>query len=199
MTVRRLTLVLGALALAGFAGATMALGSASKTAGSRDATFMRQAAADGLAEVQLGRLALERASSAQVRQLAQRIVDNHTEANDQLMTLAERKQVTLPAEPMPTQQHEAARLKALSGAAFDQAYARTMVQDHRKAIRLFGMASRNSADSEVKQFASATLPVLKTHLRLAEEAAGSGKQPDATPMDRSGGSTELPASGSSAR
>lgn len=196
MTVRRITRMLGALVLAGVAGSAIALGSSSTATGSKDARFMRDAAADGLAEVQLGRLALEKASSAQVKELAQRIVDDHTKANDQLMTLAQRKQVTLPTEPMPTQQHEATRLKAMSGAGFDRAYARTMVQDHRKAIKLFGMASQTSTDSEVKQFASETLPVLKTHLQMAEQAAGSGMHHTATPMDHSG-SMGMPASGSS--
>lgn len=188
----------GTLLLAALAGSAMARGG-NKATGSTDATFMRNATADGLAEIQLGQLALEKPSSAQVRQLAQRIVDDHPKANGQLMSLAERKQITLPTEPMPAQQREAARLRAMSDAAFDQAYARSMVDDHRRAIRMFGVASQSVGDREVKRFASTTLPALKTHLQLAGTiAGGSMRHADGTPMDSSG-SMGMPASGSSTR
>ncbi|MEI7035312.1 DUF4142 domain-containing protein [Fulvimonas yonginensis] len=211
MTPRRVTLALGFLLLAGTAGSSFAQSSASSAGssmshhgssmrgGEHDAMFMRHAAADGLAEVQLGRIALDKASSDQVKQLAQRIVDDHTKANDRLMSIAARKQVTLPTEPMPAQKKEAARLQAMSGSAFDRAYAQSMVRDHRKAIKMFGMESQNASDPDLKQFASSTLPVLKQHLQMAEQAAGgSSSMRHGTPMDRSG-SMNMPASGSSTR
>ena len=217
MIVRRITLVLGTLLLAGLASSAFAHGSAGHSdsmnkSGNHDAMFMRHAAADSLAEIQMGRIALDKSSSAQVKQLAQRIIDDHTKANDQLMSIAERKQVTLPTEPMPMAKQEADNLKSMSGNAFDQAYARTMVKDHRKAIKMFGMESQNATDSDLKQYASTTLPVLKQHLQMAEQIAGNnsmrGNQgtsggnsmnhADGTPMDGNG-SMDMPASGSSTR
>lgn len=213
MTNRRISMMLGALLLAGVACTAFAQssstpgssGSMSKSGTSKDGAFMRHAAADGLAEVQMGRIALDKSSSAQVKELAQRIVDDHTKANDQLMSIAQRQQVTLPTEPTPMQQREADKLKAMSGTAFDQAYAKAMVKDHRKAIKMFGMESQKASDSDVKQFASATLPVLKTHMEMAEKLAGSegmhgsGRSKghsSASPMDSSG-SMSMPPSGSS--
>lgn len=213
MTARRISLMLGTLLLAILAGTALAQSSTTqdsshgtgKGSTGKDAVFMRHAAADSLAEIQISRLALEKSSSAQVKELALRIVDDHTKANDQLMSIAERQQVTLPTEPMPMQKHEADKLKAMSGAAFDQAYAKAMVKDHRKAIKMFRMESRKAADADVKQFASATLPALKTHLQMAEQIAGNGSMRGSrhpmnhapgTPMD-SNGSMGMPPSGSS--
>jgi len=218
MTARCITLMLGTLLLAGLACTAFAQSSAthdssdsmSKTS-SNDSMFMRHAAADSLAEIEMGHIALDKSSDAQVKQLAQRIIDDHTKANDQLMTIAERKQVTLPTEPMPMARQEADKLKAMSGSSFDQAYARSMVKDHRKAIKMFGMESQNATDSDLKQFASTTLPVLKTHLQMAEQIAGhngmhnsqgasdhnSMNHADGTPMDHNG-SMGMPATASSA-
>jgi putative membrane protein len=209
MTVRRISLALGILLLAGIAGTATAQSSANPNSsdsmsqgmdkgGNHDAMFMRQAAAASLAEIQAGRIALDKSSSAQVRQLAQRIIDDHTKANDQLMSIAQRKQVALPTEPMPMQKQEAARLQSLSGTDFDQAYARAMVMDHRKAIKMFGMESQEAMDSDLRQFASTTLPALKQHLQMAEQIAGGDAMGHGTPMD-DGGSMGMPASGSSSR
>jgi putative membrane protein len=172
MNPRHNGMLLGVLLLAGLPCAALAQDSAGMTQGNHDALFMRQAAAAGLAEIQAGRIALDKASSAQVKQLAQRIIDDHTRANDQLTSLAQRKQVTLPTAPMPMQKQEADHLNTLSGASFDQAYAQAMVKDHRDPIKLFGMESQNGADPDLKQFASSTLPALKQHLQMAEQVAG---------------------------
>ena len=182
MNPRRNGLLLGALLLASLPCAAFAQSSASDgssrngshgmTQGNHDAMFMREAAAASLAEIQAGQIALDKGSSAQVKQLAQRIIDDHTKANDQLMSIAQRKQVTLPTAPMPMQKQEAAHLNTLSGASFDQAYAQAMVKDHREAIKLFGMESQNGSDTDLKQFASTTLPALKQHLQMAEQIAG---------------------------
>jgi putative membrane protein len=198
MTTRRRAILMSApLWLMGAVGAVFAQNTAapasndSKTA-SRDTMFMRHAAADSLAEIAMARIALGKSSTTQVKQLAQRIIDDHTSANDRLMTLAERKQVTLPTEPMPMAKQEAARLDAMNGPAFDQAYARNMVKDHRKAIKMFGIESKEAGDSGLRQFASTTLPVLKTHLQMATQLAGDrgqggGNPPMRTPV--SSGST----------
>ena len=214
MTLRRISLVLGTVLLAGVSCGAFAQSSAARSSdpmthgmqsdGSHDAMFMREAAADGLAEVQLGRVALGKASSAQVKQLAQRIIDDHTKANQQLMDIAQRKNVSLPTEPMPMQKQEADRLQSLSGNDFDQAYAQAMVKDHRKAIKMFGMQSASGSDPDLKQFASTTLPTLKMHLQMAEQLAGSGRMHRNDTMDSTGtpmdpnGSMSMPPSGSSA-
>lgn len=176
---------------------------------SKDTMFMKEAAAGNLAEIQTGRIALDKSSSPQVKEAAQRIVDDHTKANDQLMTLAQRQQVTLPTEPMAKDKKEAEKLQSMSGTAFDKAYARMLVKDHKKDIKMYSMESQKAKDTELRQYASTTLPVLKTHLQMAEQLTkgsmmrsngGMGKgnsmnHADGTPMGDANGS--MPASGSS--
>lgn len=129
---------------------------------------MQQAASAGVAEVQLGQLALTKSENDAVKALAQRIVDDHTKANAQLKTIADSEQVAL-ATPDDAARDEAARLRALDGSAFDQAWAKTMVGDHEKAVKLFSDEAAASGDSRLRQFAQATLPALRAHLQSAKQ------------------------------
>lgn len=222
-----LTLALGSallLSLASTAMAQSSSGSSGSMSGSsmssshkgpvnsKDTMFMKEAAAGNLAEIQMGRIALDKSSSSQIKETAQRIIDDHTKANDQLMTLAQRQQVTLPTEPMLKDRKEAKKLESMSGTAFDKAYARMLVMDHRKDIKKYGMESRKAKDTELRQYASTTLPVLKTHLQMAEQLSKHGSKmrsngrmgksnsmnhADGTPMGDANGSSAMPASGSS--
>jgi putative membrane protein len=138
-----------------------------------DATFMKNAAAAGMAEVEVGRMAADKATSADLKSFAQMLVDDHSKANDELKGLAGQKSVTLPAEPKPAQKAERDRLGKMSGAAFDRAYADAMVRDHRQAVALFDRESRYGKDADAKAWAAKTLPTLKAHLTKAQELAAS--------------------------
>jgi putative membrane protein len=155
----------GALLLGLAGGALAQSGGATK---SGDPHFMQQAASAGVAEVQLGQLALTKSDNDAVKALAQRIVDDHTKANAQLKTIADSEQIALPA-PADAARDEAARLRALDGSAFDQAWAKTMVGDHEKAVKLFSDEAAASGDSRLRQFAQATLPTLRAHLQSAKQ------------------------------
>jgi len=132
--------------------------------------FFTKASTDGAAEVQLGQLAIQKASSPRVRTLATQLVKDHTAANKQLAALADRKHATVAQQAPPDDMSE--RLQSLSGEDFDKAYVQAMVGDHQKAIELFDSAS-HSTDPDVKAFASKTLPVLKHHLAMAQALASS--------------------------
>jgi putative membrane protein len=133
-----------------------------------DQHFMQQAASAGVAEVQLGQLALTKSDSGAVKALAQRIVDDHTRANAQLKAIADSEQITLAAYG-DAARDEAARLRALDGSAFDQAWAKAMVDDHEKAVKLFSDEAAASGDTRLRQFAQATLPALRAHLASAKQ------------------------------
>lgn len=161
-----------------FAAGAQTAPSASASASS-DSTFMDHAAADGLAEIRMGNLALQKSSNPDVKKLARRIVADHTRANAELKNMARAHQVTLPAAPGDEAKHTADSLRSQDGAAFDRAWADAMVQDHRKAVASFSTEASNADAADVKAFASKTLPTLKTHLELAQQlqaslAAGSG-------------------------
>jgi putative membrane protein len=130
-----------------------------------DQEFFTKASSDGAGEVQMGQLAMQKASSPQTKALAQQLVKDHTAANKQLAALASRKHANVVLQPPPSDVMD--KLQSLSGSDFDKAYASAMVGGHQKAIALFDAAS-HSSDPDVKAFASATLPTLKHHLEMAE-------------------------------
>lgn len=161
----------GALALgAGPLAAQDAQHSTAKSAGG-DAAFVREAATAGIAEVELGQLGVQRATSSDVKSYAQMVVEDHGKANEELKSLASRKQLAVPEQPKSYQKAEKARLEKLSGAAFDDAFMKTMAADHEKAVSLFSKQAASGSDSELKDWAQKTLPTLKEHLTKAQELA----------------------------
>ena len=136
-----------------------------------DRQFIKKAAEGGMAEVQLGQLATEKASSPEVKQFGQRMVDDHTKANDQLKQVASQKGVTVPDKLSAKDEATKARLEKLSGKSFDRAYMKDMVTDHTKDVSEFRMESKNAKDPDVKNFASETLPTLESHLKQARDIA----------------------------
>jgi putative membrane protein len=136
-----------------------------------DQHFVKEAADGGLAEVELGQLAADKASSPEVREFAQRMVKDHSQANDQLKQIAMKKGMTLPDSPSKKNQATKEKLSKLSGDAFDRAYMADMVKDHKKDVAAFQQESTNGQDPDVKQFASETLPTLKDHLKQAQSVS----------------------------
>jgi putative membrane protein len=133
-----------------------------------DQKFVKEAAQGGMAEVELGQLAVERASSDGVKKFGQRMVDDHSKANDKLKEVASGKGITLPTEPNAKQKATKMRLSKLSGDAFDKAYMKDMLQDHKQDVAAFQKESSTGKDSDIKNFASTTLPTLQDHLKDAE-------------------------------
>ena len=136
-----------------------------------DRTFLQKAAQGGLAEVQLGQLATEKASSPEVKQFGQRMVDDHSKANDQLKQLAQEKGVSVPDKLDAKDAATKARLEKLSGKEFDRAYMHDMVMDHEKDVTEFKHEAKMAKDTQVKEFASQTVPTLEDHLKEAKSAA----------------------------
>jgi putative membrane protein len=133
-----------------------------------DAKFVHEAAAGGMAEVSLGKLAAGKATNPDVKQFAQRMVDDHSKANDELKALASQKGVTLPVDVDPAAKAIEGRLSKLSGETFDKAYMQDMVKDHDKDVAAFKHASTTAADADLKAWAAKTLPTLQEHQTLAK-------------------------------
>jgi putative membrane protein len=133
-----------------------------------DQHFMMKAAQGGMAEVELGNLALQNASSQAVKDFGQKMVDDHSKANNELKDLAGRKNVTLPGAIDAKDQATKDRLSQLHAAAFDRAYMRDMVMDHKKDIADFQKEANSGMDPDVKNWASTTLPTLQQHLQMAQ-------------------------------
>jgi putative membrane protein len=136
-----------------------------------DQSFVKKAAAGGMAEVELGKLATEKASSDDVKKFGQRMVEDHSKANDQLKQLASQKGVNLPSDLEAKDKALKDRLSKLSGEQFDRAYMKNMVRDHTKDVAEFRKESKSAKDNDLKNFASQTLPTLEDHLKQAKSIA----------------------------
>ena len=131
---------------------------------SADTKFAMMAAQGGMAEVQMGKLAAEKASNADVKAFGQQMVDDHTKAGDQLKGVAAKENISLPTTLTPKDQATYDKLNGLSGAAFDKAYVADMVKDHEMDVKEFQKESTTGKDDAIKGFATDTLPTLKGHL-----------------------------------
>jgi putative membrane protein len=140
-----------------------------------DATFIKKAASGGMAEVEFGRLATDKASKPEVKQFGQRMIDDHSKANDQLKQVAAEKHVTLPQSISAKDKATKAKLEALSGEEFDRAYMEGMVKDHKQDVAEFQRASKSALDPQIKDWASQTLPTLQDHLKQAQTIAPTQK------------------------
>jgi putative membrane protein len=139
-----------------------------------DGKFVTEAAKAGAKEIKLGQMAATKGSTAEVRQLGQTMVDQHTQAAAKLKTIADRKGISLPAEDEECKKC-CADLSKKTGKDFDKAYSEMMVKDHKKAIAEFKKEADSGKDADLKSFASSTLPTLQHHLQMSEDACKDSK------------------------
>jgi putative membrane protein len=140
---------------------------AATTPGS-DQEFVMKAAKADMTEVELGKLAENKASSDEVKTFARHMVDDHQKALDHLKTIAQNEKMNLPTAIDQKDEGAKTQLEKLSGQAFDRAYMRAMVRDHRLDVAEFKAESMNAKSAELKQYASTTLSTLEDHLKLAQ-------------------------------
>jgi putative membrane protein len=141
---------------------------------STDRNFMMNAAAGNQSEIAMARLALQQSSNDAVKQYAQKMIDDHTMAGNQLMQVASTKGITLPTEPDAKHKALMAKMQGLSGPAFDTMYIKMSgVQDHEKMQKLLQSEISGGKDADAKSFASTTLPTVQQHLQMARDLENS--------------------------
>lgn len=136
------------------------------------AAYVSQQFQEGLLEIQLAQLAQDRAADDDTRKLAQRLLNQHTVLNDRITQLAQQKNISLPTTLTAEQQQELNNLSSLSGQQFDQAYLQSAINAHETAIASSLQQADQGTDPDVRSLASASAPLLKTHLILAQEVNG---------------------------
>lgn len=136
-----------------------------------DRRFVHKAAEDGKAEVQLAELAAQRASHAEVKAFAQKLVDQHSQVNSELTNIAAQKNVKLDNDDDQDRAYK--RLSRKSGHEFDQEFVEHMIDEHEKCIRMFEKASTDAKDSDVRAFAAKHLDHLRGHLQEAQSLRAS--------------------------
>ena len=140
-----------------------------------DAKFTTQAAVGGMAEVELGKLALEKSSNPQVKEFATMMVKDHGMANTELMAIAKQKNITLPSTVDDEHKKKMDDLSKKSGADFDKAYVDAMVSDHKSTLKLMEDESRDGKDADLKAFATKTAPIVQSHLVMINKINDSMK------------------------
>lgn len=132
-----------------------------------DRNFILKAAKGGEEEVELGRLAQEKASSDAVKQFGQRMVEDHGSANKELGDLAANKSVQL-NDKAPKKDPTLDKLSKLQGQAFDREYVKAMVKDHKQDVAEFRRMHSGAVDPNLKAWIDKTLPTLEDHLKTIE-------------------------------
>jgi putative membrane protein len=170
--------------------------------GPQDQQFLIKAAQGGMMELEAARLAQQKASSNEIKEYARKLEQDHQAANEKLKALAALKNVELPTD-MGKHRQMLDKVSAASGDNFDKQWMKMQVNHHKQDVNDFSKQTNRAMDSDVRNFASATLPTLQEHLRQAQELQGStrGRSSNTTSSTstsgtNSGGSN---ASGSSAR
>jgi len=134
--------------------------------------FLKNAAQGGKAEVELGKLATEKAANPEVKEFGRRMVGDHSKVNADLKALAEKLGVPLPSDLTSSARAARQRLSQLSGQQFDAQYIQTMLKDHNHAVAAFKKEAYDAKNQEVKTFAGEYLPILLDHLHQAQNIAG---------------------------
>jgi putative membrane protein len=138
---------------------------------SDDQQFIRKAAQGNLAEMELGKLAVQKSLSNDVKRFGQQMIDDHGKAMDHLKQLAAKKSLHLPSGPDASESATAKRLSKLSGDQFDNAYMAQMLKDHKVDVDDFRKESKTTQDRDIRGFVTETLPILEDHLKKAETIA----------------------------
>jgi putative membrane protein len=164
-----------------------------------DRKFIQEAAESGMFEVEIAQLASSKATNPDVKALATTIANHHSNANNELVQLANSKKMELPAAPPRAKRKDIEKLAKLSGNEFDRRFVREVaIKDHEKDIKKFEKASEKAKDAELKAWINKTLPKLREHLAQAQKLPPIGG--DASAMGNRGAvapSTTGPAGGKS--
>jgi putative membrane protein len=141
--------------------------------GSPDSAFYKSLAEGGLAEVQLGKLAVDKASDPTIKNFGAMMVKDHSAANEELKSLAASKSISLPDGPGVAADAKKTELEVLSGSSFDKSYLSNQIKAHKSTVSLLHKEISSGKDPEAKAFAQKVLPTVQSHLNAAEKIADS--------------------------
>jgi putative membrane protein len=174
----------------GTAGSSASGAATSAPLGKSDQKMMKDLAQANMAEIEAAKVAQQKSSNEEVKNFAQKMIDDHTKASDQLQQLAQAKNVTLPTDLDSKHKSEIKKLSALSGDKFDKRYmSQGGVSDHRQTHALLGRIEKSAKDSDLKTLASSLMPTVDEHWQMAKQIR-SGKASTATGSSGTKGGSE---------
>ena len=134
-----------------------------------DAEFLVDVAESNQEEIALGKLAQQKGSMTDVKELGKMMETAHTKSHADLVTLAGKKSITLPESKTEDVNESYKKMSEMkSGKDFDKEYCDMMVEKHKSNIEMFEKASTDSVDPDIKMMATNKLPDLRKHLEMAE-------------------------------
>jgi len=139
---------------------------------SADRSFVSSAAEANLVEIDMAKMVGQKSTDPAVKDFANRMVTDHTQASQKLASVAEMNGVKLPTEETATERNEKIELQKLSGTQLNDAYLGDELQGHKEAISAFESEIEHGQNQETKNYAEQTLPTLQDHIRIAEDVAG---------------------------
>jgi len=138
---------------------------------STDRTFLKQVSQGNLAEIQTSRLALQKSKNPQIQNIAGRLATEHTQAQNDLRSVARHLGITLPSAPSTEQHQMYQRLAALSGGLFEESYLRSQAAAHNVTIGLFQKEMANGSNSRVQGYVARYLPKIQNHATMIFQTA----------------------------
>ncbi|MBV4359317.1 DUF4142 domain-containing protein [Pinibacter aurantiacus] len=134
--------------------------------------FAVKATSGGIMEVELGKIAAQKAVNPRVKAFGQMMVDDHSKANDDLKSRAAMENITLPSNMSDDQQKMVDNVNKKTGKDFDKEYMDMMLNGHKDVLDMFQKASADLSDSTIKEFATNTIPAIQKHLDSARAITG---------------------------
>jgi putative membrane protein len=131
-----------------------------------DASFAAKAAAGGMTEIALSKVAEQQATTSKIKDFAAMMITDHSAAGDKLAAIAKAKGISLPTGPDTMQQNMISDISKKTGKAFDKAYVNQMVKDHEATLKLFEKHLSMIKDTSLKAFDANTTPVIQHHLAV---------------------------------
>ncbi|WP_426058593.1 DUF4142 domain-containing protein [Hymenobacter sp. B1770] len=125
--------------------------------------FLPLAGCAGIMEVELGKIASQRATKPTVRAYANQMVQQHTDINDEYRSLMRRKGLVPPDTMMREQRLKVDSLNNISDAELDRRYITMMVNDHGMAVKLFDMAYDSAQDAEYREWLGRMRRIVRVH------------------------------------
>jgi putative membrane protein len=133
--------------------------------------FLGQAMQDGIAEIQVCQLALQKSENPEVKRFAQRLIADHSRMDSDIASVAQTVGVTVPNQPSTGKKSVYQRLSKLSGRTFDRAFIDHNVRDHKSHVKEFGLQADAGSEVQVRELAQRELPILQQHLQLSQQIA----------------------------
>lgn len=149
-----------------------AMGTTSKTMGSHgmmsDAEFIRKTIKGNQSEIDAGNLAVKNGGSEDVKKFGQKMVDDHTAMLNDITKVGQDLNVKGSNTPSAKDKAMMAKMSAMTGTAFDKAYVKDMVKDHKKDLAELTSEAKKASNPEVKEAAAKALPIVQGHLEMIE-------------------------------